>query len=168
MSEALVLLDKHLRQPLHLVVGGGAAMVLAYQHPLATQDVDAFAAKGSSLSGLDAVLKRVAKQLNIEPDWMNTHFVTYTHVLPQDYASRLQRVFQGKQLRVDALGPEDMLIMKCFAGRDKDRPHARRLLGAVRDLAIVDRHLTLLADKRIPGAAQAADYFDDLRDEHQI
>lgn len=165
VSEALKALDRLLPEALHLIIGGGAAMMLAYKHPVATQDVDAFAAKGSSLSTLDAQLKKVAKQLNIEPDWLNTHFVTFSHVLPQDYGTRLRTVFQGKRLFASVLGPEDLLVMKCFAARDKDRPHALRLLREADDLAIVDRQLALLADKRIPGAEQAADYFDDLRDE---
>lgn len=165
LPKALKALDQLLNEPLHLIIGGGSAMVLAYKHPLATQDVDAFAAKGSTIANLDGLLKKVAKQLNIEPDWLNTHFVTFTHVLPQDYALRLRTVFHGKQLKADVLGPEDLLVMKCFAGRDKDRPHARRLIHEADDLSIVDKQLALLADKRIPGAEEAADYFDDLRDE---
>lgn len=167
LPEALAALDRLLPESLHLIIGGGAAMVLGYKHPLATQDVDAFAAKGSSVSNLDAQLKKVAKQLNIEPDWLNTHFVTFTHVLPQDYGTRLRTVFQGKQLLASVLGPEDLLVMKCFAARDKDRPHALRLIREAGDLSIVDRQLALLIEKRIPGAEQAADYFDDLRDESE-
>jgi hypothetical protein len=166
MRRALADLDALLEAPARLVVGGGAAMVLAYDHPIATQDVDAFAARGGLRIGeLDALAKRVAKQLDIEPDWLNAHFETFTAVLPSDYASRLRSVYAGKHLQVDALGPEDLLVMKCFAARDKDRPHARVLLKVASDLGIVDRQLALLASKRYPGAQKAADYFDDLRDE---
>jgi hypothetical protein len=86
-------------------------------------------------------------------------------VLPTDYSSRLRRIHSGEMLQVDALGPEDLLVMKCFAGRDKDRPHARKLVRIASDLGIVDRQLSHLQDKRYPGAAKAADFFDDLRDE---
>jgi hypothetical protein len=86
-------------------------------------------------------------------------------VLPRDYASRLRLVFAGEQLRVDALGPEDLLVMKCFAGRDKDLPHARKLLREASDLNIVDQQLAHLIERRYPGAERAADYFDDLREE---
>jgi hypothetical protein len=169
MRRALTELDALLEQPAHLVVGGGAAMVLAYDHPIATQDVDAFAVRGSLRIGeLDQLAKRVSKKLDIEPDWLNGHFETFTGVLPADYASRLRPVYKGAQLRVDALGPEDLLIMKCFAGRDKDRPHARALVKAASDLGLIDRQLELLADKRYPGAQKAADYFDDLRDEANL
>ncbi len=169
MEQALAMLDAQVSASALLVVGGGAAMVLAYEHPLATQDIDAFAAKGGlPLSELDAASKRVAAALNIEPDWLNSHFDTFTGVLPADYASRLRRVFTGAQLIVDALGPEDLLVMKCFAARDKDVPHARRLIRIGADLSIVDRQLTLLLQRRYPGAAKAADFFDDLRDREGV
>lgn len=58
--------------------------------------------------------------------------------------------------------------MKCFAGRDKDRPHARKLLAVCDDLDVVDRQLSLLVDRGYAGAEAAADYFDDLRDEAGI
>ena len=141
-------------------------MVLAYNHPVATQDVDAFAAKGGLHMGeLDALARQVGDQLNVRPDWLNAHFETFAGVLPSDYGTRLRRVYEGQQLTADALGPEDLLVMKCFAGRDKDRPHARKLIKLAKDLEVVERQLTDLALRRYPGAAKAADYFDDLRDE---
>jgi len=166
MRAALRALDAHIGAPAHLVVGGGAAMVLAYGVNLATQDVDVFAARGGlGVADLQAAARAVAADLAIEPDWLNSHFETFTHVLPADYAKRLEPIFQGKHLRVDALGAEDLLVMKCFAGRDKDRPHARKLLAKVRDLGVVERRLAELVERRIPGADKAADLFDDLRDE---
>lgn len=167
MREALSRLGARVDKPTHLVVGGGAAMVLAYHHTVATQDVDAFTARGStSMAELDAAAKETARELDIEPDWLNPHFETYTGVLPADYATRLRRIHQGEKLVVDALGPEDLLVMKCFAARDKDLPHARRLatIDGV-DLDFVDAHLSKLVERRYPRAERAADYFDDLRDE---
>jgi hypothetical protein len=159
-------LDARIAQHTRLVVGGGAAMALAYGHPLATQDVDAFPAKGGlSLAELDAAAKAIAVEFDIEPDWLNSHFYTFTTVLPDDYATRLRSIYRGEHLHVDALGPEDLLVMKCFAGRDKDRPHARRLLRVASDLDLVDRHMSHLVERGHPGAEAAADYFDDLRDE---
>lgn len=169
MLRALELLDERMDQPARLVIGGGAAMTLAYEHPLATQDVDAFSARGGLRMGeLDGLARQVADELNVAPDWLNAHFETFTAVLPADYSSRLRRVYSGEQLQVDALGPEDLLVMKCFAGRDKDRPHARKLIKLAADLSIVDRQLENLVSKRYPGAQKAADYFDDLRDEADL
>jgi predicted nucleotidyltransferase len=164
--DALSRLDPRVPSGTHLVIGGGAAMVLVYQHALATEDVDAFAVKGSaSLAQIDGAAKAVARELDLEPDWLNSHFETYIDVLSGDFKERLRSVFRGANLMVDALGPEDLLVMKCFAARDKDRPHAVRLLRLANDLEIVDRRLTELAGKRYPKAQQALDYFDDLRDE---
>jgi predicted nucleotidyltransferase len=169
MRQALRMLDELMEEAARLVVGGGAAMVLAYDYPMATQDVDAFAAQGGLRIGqLDALAKRVAERLNIEPDWLNSHFETFTGVLPSDYATRLRQVYRGERLQVDALGPEDLLIMKCFAGRDKDRPHARKLIKLATNLEVIDQQLAHLLSRRYLGAQKAADYFDDLRDEAEL
>ncbi len=165
MREALRALDAHLEKPLHLIIGGGGAMVLAYAIPLHTQDVDAFPVEPGQLAAVQARASLVARELNIAPDWLNQHFETFTFVLPGDYASRLRSVFQGQWLRADALGPEDLLVMKCMAGREKDRPHARRLMRERCDLDIVDRRLSELAQKGVAKAAQACDFFDDLKEE---
>lgn len=166
MRRALEDLDQRIDAGAHLVIGGGAAMVLAYDHPLATQDVDAFAGRtGLGVPELARVGRQTALALGIAPDWLNAHFETFTHVLPADFGSRLRRIYEGTHLTVDALGPEDLLVMKCFAGRDKDLPHARKLIRIADDLGVVDRHLSELGARRIPGAERAADFFDDLRDE---
>ena len=162
---AFAALDQKLStsSPVRLVLGGGAAMILAHGHTVATTDADVFPTRGT-LADVDPAAKAVAKELDLEPDWLNPWFTTFTHVLPSDYGSRLITVFEGAHLRVDALGAEDLLVMKCFAGRDKDRPHTIRLLKQAKDLDRVDRQLSLLLEKRIPGAQKAADLFDDLRE----
>ena len=160
---AFASLDARVTEPVRLILGGGTAMILAHDYPLATTDADAFPVRGT-LSDLEPHALAVAKELDLEPDWLNPWFTTFTHVLPSDYGSRLVRVFDGTRLTVDALGAEDLLVMKLFAGRDKDRPHTMRLLKQAEHLDIVDRQLSLLGDKRIPGAQKAADLFDDLRE----
>lgn len=160
---AFAALDRRLAEPVRLVLGGGTAMILAHGHPVATTDADAFPTRGT-LKELDPHAKAVAKELDLEPDWLNPWFTTFTHVLPSDYGQRLITVFEGEHLKVDALGAEDLLVMKVFAGRDKDRPHTMRLLKIAKDLELVDRHLSELIQKRIPGAQKAADLFDDLRE----
>lgn len=160
---ALGALDQKLTEPTRLVLGGGTAMILAHGHTVATTDADVFPTRGS-LADIDPHAKAVARELDLEPDWLNPWFTTFTHVLPSDYGSRLVTVFDGARLRVDALGAEDLLVMKLFAGRDKDRPHTIRLLKQAANLDLVDRQLSTLIDQRIPGAQKAADLFDDLRE----
>lgn len=169
MGKAFQELDRAIDKNARLIIGGGAAMVLAYDHPLATQDVDAFCAKGGlTIADLDQASHAIAKKLDIDSDWLNAHFLSFTHVLPSDFVSRLRPVFRGRHLTVEALGPEDILVMKCFAGRDKDRPHAKKLIHLCSDLSIVDDRLSELADKGVLGAEAAADFFDDLRDEEGL
>ncbi len=61
-----------------------------------------------------------------------------------------------------ALGVEDLLVMKCFAGREKDIELARALLKRKPDLGLVERQIQALADRRVPGAQDALDFLDDL------
>ena len=134
MLKAFADLETRLEAPTHLVIGGGAAMVLAYDHPLSTQDVDAFTAKGSiTLAEVDAATKATARALDIEPDWLNPHFETYTPVLPRDYAARLKRVYAGDRLTVDALGPEESARHEVLRGAGQGsaaRPGAHAQAGA--------------------------------------
>ncbi|HEU4383747.1 MAG TPA: DUF6036 family nucleotidyltransferase [Anaeromyxobacteraceae bacterium] len=157
-------LDARLEAPLTLVVGGGSAMMLAYGLPVRTTDVDAYPARGR-LEDIAPKLREVARALGLATDWVNPYYETFAHVLPPDYGSRLKEIFSGDRLRVMALGVEDLLVMKCFAGREKDVGHARALLKRKPDLAIVERRLEELAEKGVPGALDAADFLDDIREE---
>ena len=154
-------LDARLEGPVMLIVGGGTAMLLAHGLPVRTRDVVAYTATGH-LDDLGPVLRAVARDVGLSSDWLNPYFETFTHVLPSDYGSRLQEVFTGQRLRVMALGVEDLLIMKCFAGREKDVGHARALLRKRPDLALVDGRIQQLIEKGIKGAREAGDFLDDL------
>ncbi len=163
---AFARLDTYLEKPLTLYMGGGTSMVLAHGYPLATSDVDALP-KQMSFEEIDGAVKRVAKELKLPSDWLNPYFSAFTHVLPADFVQRLVRVFSGKRLLVDALGREDMLIMKCFAHRPKDLGHARALLRLGVDLTIVEAAIEASRDRGISGAKEALDFLDDLLAEVQ-
>lgn len=166
MIESFNLLDSKLKSKSKLLLGGGGAMVLAYQFPVSTLDLDAEFYK-SSIKTVDIreEILAVARELSLPGDWLNPHFETFLFTLPADYESRLQTVFTGAYLEVNALGPEDLLILKCFAGRDKDIPHARALLKKGINLDFVEKHIHHLMDKSIPGAGAAKDFLDDLLEE---
>ena len=156
-------LDARLPGPMTLVVGGGTAMMLAYGIPVRTTDVDAYPVSGR-LDDLGPIVREVGKEVGLAPDWLNPHFETFAHVLPADYGTRLRRVFSGERLRVMALGLEDLLVMKCFAAREKDVGHARALLRRKPDLAVVEGRIEELVERGVPGAQDAADFLDDLRE----
>ncbi len=158
---AFTALDRLLGRPVTLIVGGGTAMMLAYRLPVRTSDVDAYP-REATLDEIAPAIRAVARERGLPPDWINPHFETFAHVLPADYGSRLRPIFEGEKLRAMALGVEDLLVMKCFAGREKDVGHARALLKRGPDLSVVERRLQELVDRRISGAQDALDFYDDL------
>lgn len=162
MKQAFESLDQHLTKSVRLVVGGGGAMLLAHQYPLSTSDVDAVPAAGVSIEELDPLIKLVAKELNLPSDWLNPYFSTFAHVLPADYGSRLVDVFSFRRLKVQALSKEDLLIMKCFAARQKDVTHARVLVRQGADLALVKKQIRHLNERKIPGCDRAAKFLAEI------
>jgi hypothetical protein len=161
MLKALELFERKLDQPLKMLMGGGGAMVLAHDFPLGTYDIDAVPID-FDFADLDVAIKAVAKELNIAPDWLNPYFSTFVHTLPADYKARVIRVYDGEKLKVDALGLEDMLVLKIFAGRQKDVPHVRQLIKKGVNLKLVEDHLAMLKKKRIPNVDKALDFLDDV------
>ena len=163
MRLALTLLDALLPRSLTLIVGGGGAMLLAYGFPLATSDIDAVP-KGLSEDELKPLIEKVADELNLSKDWLNSWFQTFTHVLPADYATRTVEVYSGTNLTARALGRDDLLLMKCFAHRTKDIPHARALVAGGANISFVYDRIDELRRQRIPLTDAAADFLDTIVD----
>ncbi len=164
MLQAFKRLDELLHEPITLIVGGGSAMILAHGFKLGTSDIDAIP-RGIELAKLDPLIKQIAKEQNLAPDWLNTYYSTFAFTLPSDYGNRLISVFQGTKLNALALGKEEMLIMKCFAHRQKDVPHAKALIKNGVDITKVETHIESLKKRRIPGSETALDFLDDIRDQ---
>lgn len=160
---AFIRLNELLPQRLILLMGGGGAMILAHGFSLATTDIDAIP-KGATIEGLDALVKKIALELELPGDWLNPYFSTFLHTLPPDYSNRLITVFDGDKLSVQALGATDMLIMKCFAGRQKDISHAKTLLKKNVDLDLIEKHLETLKRKKVPGVDKALEFLDEIMD----
>lgn len=165
MKRALAALDRRLDQPTKLLIGGGAAMLLAHGFPLSTMDIDGLVYQSAlTQAELDPHVKAVAAELNIPSDWLNPYFNTFLYTLPPDFKDRLCEIFTGRHLTVLALGAEDLLILKCFAGRPKDVPHARALYRTMVHHDMVDQHLHHLVEKNVPGAREAWDFFSEIED----
>ena len=164
MKKALSRLDELLEKEVSLVIGGGGAMILAHGFPLSTMDIDAIP-KGMDVAALDPLVKRIAVEQGLPPDWLNPYFSSFGHTLPTDYGDRLVEVFKGRLLRAEALGKNEMLIMKCFAHRQKDVGHARSLISGGADVKFVEAHMMGLLERKIPGSRQALDFLDDVLDQ---
>lgn len=163
MKGALTRLDELLPSDVTLIIGGGGAMLLAHGFPLATTDIDGIP-KGIEIGALDVWVKQIAQEKGLPPDWLNPYFSTFAHTLPPDYGNRLITVYSGRRLRALALGKEDLLVMKCFAHRQKDVGHARALIRLGPDLKMVENHIEALQKKGIPGADKALEFLDELLD----
>ena len=149
---------------LQLIMGGGGAMILAHGYPRGTTDIDAIP-RGMSMEVLDPLIKQIAREQSLPIDWLNPYFATFSHTLPSDYGNRLICVFQGERIEVLALGREEMLIMKCFAHRQKDVGHAKALIQAGADADRVFEHIEQLRKKGIPLADKAQDFLEDVMEQ---
>lgn len=166
MIRALRALDKSLRSRTHILIGGGAAMLLAYNIPLTTMDIDGLIIDSViTPAELDPLVKKIAERLKINPHWFSSHFDAFTYTIPSDYKKRLVSVYDGEKLKVSALSLEDLLIMKCFAGREKDIGHARAIIRKKIDIAFVEKHMEKLLEKGLPGAERALDFLDELKEQ---
>ncbi|MDO8519564.1 MAG: DUF6036 family nucleotidyltransferase [Deltaproteobacteria bacterium] len=166
MLKALAELDRKLQKPATVLVGGGAAMLLCHQITLQTADIDALILSSEiTPADLDPLVKAVARELGLSPHWYNDYFSTFTYSLPKDFRTRLKPVFQGAHLTALALGKEDLLVMKCFAGREKDVGHARVLIRKGTDIEKVESHIRELEKKGVPRAEEAITFLNDLLDE---
>lgn len=161
MLEALKALDECLPRPLTLVIGGGGAMLLAHGFPLATADIDAVP-KGLSSEELGPLINKVAIEHGLPGDWLNPWYSSFTYVLPIDFNSRLIEVFRGTHLVAKALGKEDLLLMKCFAHRKKDIPHARALVRSGADVDFVYNRIDELAEKKAADTDAAQNFLNEI------
>lgn len=157
-------LDHKLPTSLRIVVGGAGALILAYKYELGTRDIDAIPVKSAlSMAEIERYAREVAREFSLDYDWLNPYFQSFAHVLPRSYGERLIPVYKGKFLEVFALGPEDLLILKCFAHREKDIGHARLLMKTCKNLSFVDDHLQKMLEENVPNAQEACDFFDDIK-----
>jgi len=163
MKEALTQLDQVLDRPVTLIMGGGGAMLLAHNFPLATADIDAVP-KGISIDELQPYIEKVAREMLLPLDWINPWFSSFTYVLPEDFHTRLVEVFSGKWLKAQALGKDDLLIMKCFAHRKKDIAHARALVRAGANVDNVYARIEALLKRKIPGSDKAENFLNEIVD----
>lgn len=115
-----------LAQPdeIHLVIVGGAAMVLGYGERESTHDVDAVVIDGVASSRVRDLVEKIARERGWEPSWLNDGAKSFLHGFalgPELFRSPGIVVWQPSSLQ--------LLAMKLSAWRDDvDIADATRLL----------------------------------------
>lgn len=153
-------------QKFTLTVGGGGAMLLEYNYPGSTVDIDAVPTQ-IEFEELKPYMEEVSRELKIAPDWLNPYYQAFTIYLPKDAKERMHETFQGKVIKIKTLGLEEVLLMKLMAGRSKDLGHIKHLMKLSPNLRIIEDRIEELLKLFPKEASRAQDLLDDLQDEHE-
>ena len=130
------LLKRGIQEPIHLLLIGGAYMLLLTNTARNTDDIDIFWLEEEE-EGLQRALRplqegviAVAEANQIDPNWLNymTQLLMYDLVIVPD--GNLWKTFGP--LHIYAPPREYILALKIFAGRDKDIEDCRILLQQVK------------------------------------
>ena len=162
--KALKRLDQLAPKPFKTIIGGGTAMLCAYDVPLHTVDVDAIL-QNITIEEIEKSIWQISKDMDLPKNWFNIWYSSFTYTLPADFSKRLKLIFKGKKIKVYALGPEDLLIMKCCAHRAKDVGHARTLIRKKANHEFVLKHLEQLLEKNILPNAKPIEFLEEIVDQ---
>ena len=107
-----------LKESRHLVVCGGTALLILDIIQRETRDIDIIVPEVDPI--LRNVANAVAKKLSLPQDWINDGPKTLADELTTGWRERVQRLYQGKALTIDALGRIDLLATKMYAFCDRE------------------------------------------------
>ena len=150
------LLKRGIREPVHLLLIGGAYMLLLTNTSRNTDDIDIFWLEEEE--GLQRALRplqegviAVAEANQINPDWLNymTHLLMYDLVIIPD--GNLWKTYGP--LHIYAPPEEYIFALKIFAGRDKDIEDCKVLLRQIK-IKTRQQAQTLLGRYILPDAQQ--------------
>ena len=165
--KALKSLDHLAPKPFEMIIGGGTAMLCAYNSPLQTFDVDVIL-KNATMKEIEKAVWKVSEDMGLPKDWLNSWYASFIHTLPEDFSKRLKLIFKGKNIKAYVLGMEDLLIMKCCAHRVQDITYARILIRKKVDFIFVLNHLEELADKNILPDVKSVEFLGDILNQELI
>ncbi len=125
------LLKRGIQEPIHLLLIGGAYMLLHSDTPRNTDDIDIFWLEEEeglqrALRPLQEGVNAVAEANQIDPNWLNymTQLLMYDLVIVPD--GKLWKTYGP--LHIYAPPQEYILALKIFAGREKDIEDCKILL----------------------------------------
>jgi len=163
------LVNQGVQQPIHVLMIGGAYMMLLANAPRSTDDIDIFWLEDEE--GLQRALRAfrdgvrtVAEKNTLSPNWLNylTQLLMYDQIKIPD--GKLWRRFGS--LHVYAPPKEYILALKILAGREKDIEDCKLLLQQTKvetrqqALRLLDRYILPVAQKN--AAEQIENALDEL------
>ena len=143
---ALATLGRRARQPVSLVLGGSAALILSEELRRPTDDGDVVTSE-PEIADLQVLIRSVADGEGLPAGWLNGSIQSYTHVLPKDYKSRLVSLPPFDRLRVRLLGRSDVILMKVYGMRARDIDDLRAIGPTSDELAFVRAQLQSILAK---------------------
>ena len=157
---ALEALGRRARDPVSLVLGGSAALILHDQLRRPTNDGDVVASE-PGLGELQKIIRDVADIRGLPPGWLNGSIQSYTHVLPRDYRARLIRLPAFGRLSVALLHRQDVVLMKVYGQRPRDIDDLNTLQPTREELAFVRAHIPRIAAREADKARDMTALLDE-------
>ena len=158
------------KEPVRIMVVGGAYMSLAIRARRSTEDVDVVlmdmpdtTSKTPETKAFEAAVRAVASKHRLKRKWLNDDVAYFIRDMAPDPQSSLWRRY--KQLYVYLPAEEYVLALKLMVFREKDRNDVATLLQSInvttreQAQAIVDR---FVPDKRWQDEYQLSDTLDEL------
>jgi predicted nucleotidyltransferase len=139
---------------IHLVVVGGAAMVLAFQARNSTRDIDVFIQSPKEAKVVRKFVSQIAEEHGWQEDWLNDGAKGYLVGISEG-----PLLFQSNGIQVYAPSLYQLLAMKLSAWRDDvDIADARRILQEVKQDNAKDELWDSIEPFVVPGDELTAQY----------
>jgi hypothetical protein len=159
---ALAALGRRARQPISLVLGGSAALILDNELRRPTGDGDVVTSE-PGLGDLQELIRDVAEHEQLPSGWLNGSIQSYTYILPRDYRDRLVTLPPFGRLTVSLLSRRDVVLMKVYGQRPRDVQDLHAINPTPQELAFVRAQLPRIAAKEKERAEAMREFLDEWK-----
>lgn len=157
---ALTELGAQALDPVRIVLGGSAALILVDALNRPTADGDVILAE-PELNDIQPLLRRAADAAGVPQGWLNTSIRSYLDALPSDYTERIRWLPPFRQLTVGVLDRRDVLAMKVYARRARDIEDIVAMHPTEQEMEFVRRQLARIARSEPKRAAEMREFLDE-------